>query len=212
MTPNRLSSVESVRPEIVRDERNLTTVLDDLQGVLSAHPDAESVTLRDLVMASERNSFAVLLLLFALLLVSPLSAIPGATSLFGLTIAGILAQPFMGRRHVWLPAILLDRSFSAGRTRNALGRLRKPVTWVEARLRPRLDWVVGAPVVQAPMLLVFAAALCAPLMEVIPASGTSVGAAIALFAAGLLARDGLIVLIGACLAALMPVSLWLLLT
>jgi hypothetical protein len=49
-------------------------------------------------------------------------------------------------------------------------------------------------------------------MEVIPGSGTSVGAAIALFSAGLLARDGLFVLTGACLAATLPVGLWLVLS
>jgi hypothetical protein len=54
--------------------------------------------------------------------------------------------------------------------------------------------------------------LCAPLMEVIPASGTSVGAAISAYSAGLLARDGLFVLAGAGLAAILPVSLWLLVT
>ena len=187
-------------------------MLTDLQRVLSGRPAAEAVPLREVVATMEGDSFPVLVLLFALLLVSPLSAVPGATTLFGLSIAAILAQWLVGRDRVWLPGVLLDRRLPAGRTVAALHRLRGPVNRVERRLRQRQRWVFAAPFAQAPMTLVLAAALCAPLMEVIPASGTSVGAAIALFAAGLLARDGLVVLAGASLAAILPVSLWLVLT
>jgi hypothetical protein len=191
---------------------SVSTMLGDLQGVLSARADAEVVALRDLVAALEKNSFPVLLLLFSLLLVSPLSALPGATSLFGLTTAAIAAQQLVGRRQVWLPAILLDRPLPARRTEQALHWLRRPVGWVEGRLRQRHRWVFVAPVAHAPMTLVLLAGLCAPLMEVIPASGTSVGAAISAYSAGLLARDGLFVLAGAGLAAVLPISLWLLIT
>ena len=61
-------------------------------------------------------------------------------------------------------------------------------------------------------MLVLLAALCAPMMAVIPGSGTSVGAAIVLFSAGLLARDGLFVLADAILAAILAITLWLLLS
>jgi len=187
-------------------------MLADLQRVLSGRPAAEAVALREVVATMEGDSFPVLVLLFALLLVSPLSAVPGATTLFGLSIAAILAQWLAGRNRVWLPGVLLDRRLPAGRTVAALRRLQGPVNRVERRLRQRQRWVFVAPFAPAPTAIVVMAALCAPLMEVIPASGTSVGAAIALFAAGLLARDGLFVLAGAGLAAILPVSLWLVLT
>lgn len=185
-------------------------MLAELKRALSGRPEA--VPLRDLVAAMEGNSFPVLTLLFALLLVSPLSAIPGATTLFGLAIAAILLQWIMGRRRVWLPAMLLDRRLPVGRTTKALDWLRGPVAWVECRLRRRQRWVFVEPFARGPLALALAAALCTPLFEVIPGSGTSFGAAIALFGAGILARDGLVVLAGACLAAVLPVSLWLLLT
>ena len=79
---------------------------------------------------------------------------------------------------------------------------------MERRLRQRQRRVFAAPVAQGPMMLVLLAALCAPMMAVIPGSGTSVGAAIVLFSAGLLARDRLFVLAGAILA----ITLWLLLS
>lgn len=187
-------------------------LIDELRAALSASPQPERMALRGLLAAAHRQSFPMFLLLFALLLVSPLSAIPGATSLFGLAIATIMAQQLLGRDRVWLPRILLDRTLPVRRTLAALDWMKRPVAWFEARLRPRLDWAVHDPFARLPMALVLLASLCAPLMEVIPGSGTSVGAAIALFSAGMLARDGLFVLAGAILAALLPLGLWLLVT
>ena len=198
--------------EYSAEMRCITGVLANLKRTVEARAGEETINLRDLLQAMDRNSFPVLLLVFSLLLVSPLSAIPGATTVFGLTIASILAQLVVGRHHAWLPRALLDRPLPVARTLSALDRLEKPVGWLSYCLRMRLSWVTETPFVLAPKLLVLMAALCTPLMEVIPMSGTSLGAAITLFSASLLARDGVFVLVGACLAALMPFTLWMLLT
>jgi len=187
-------------------------LLGALRLVLAGRANTDRVTLRDLMAALEETSFPVVILLFALLLVSPLSAIPGATTLLGLTIAGIVAQLIMGQRQVWLPGVLLDRSLPVGRIATALKWLDRPVGWIDARLRPRIHWISAPPFALAPKALVLVAAICAPLMELIPGSGTSIGVAISVFAAGLLARDGVYVLAGACMAAVLPVLLWLLVT
>jgi hypothetical protein len=192
--------------------RCIIGVLASLRRAVHARVGDDRITLRDLIVAMDKNSFPALLLVFSLLLVSPLSAIPGATTIFGLTIASILAQLVVGRPHAWLPRVLLDRPLPVARTLSALDRLEKPAGWLGYCLRTRLSWVTETPLILGPMILAMMAALCAPLMEVIPMSGTSVGAAITLFSASLLARDGLFVLVGACLAAIMPLALWLLLT
>lgn len=186
-------------------------LLDRLDGVLAPRPASEHVALRELVAAIEGETFAVMSLLFALLMVSPLSAIPTATTIFGLSIAIILMQWLAGRRSVWLPGLLLDRRLPVGRLRAALAWLAGPVARVERYLRPRQHWALAASMTPLPTVVVLAAALCAPLLELIPMSGTSVGAAIALFSAGRLVGDGIAMLVGATLAAVLPVGLWLLL-
>lgn len=202
------------RPTGKRDaaRHTIADVLTTLQHSVGANPAAEKITLRDLFSALEQNSFPVLLLVFSLLLVSPLSAIPGVTTLFGLTIATILAQLLLGRQHPWLPDFLMRQRLPVKQTQTALHWLEKPAGWLDRGLRYRLSWVTSSPVALAPKAVVLCAALCTPLMEVIPASATSVGAAITLFSASLLARDGVFVVVGAGLAALMPLALWLLLT
>lgn len=188
----------------------VTDVLARLQMAAMARPETGTIVLRDLLLVLEKNSFPVLVLVFSLLLVSPLSAVPGATTVLGLTIAAVLAQLLLGRRHVWLPGFLLDRQIPVAQARKALQWMEKPAGWLERCLRPRWSMLAKPPVVTALTMVVFTAVVCAPLMEVIPGSGTSVGAAITLFSAGMLARDGLFVLIGGCLAAIIPVTLWLL--
>lgn len=192
-----------------RGTNSITAVLAQVRHAILERPEADRVAIRHILVALEQNSFVVILLVFSLLLVSPLSAIPGATTLFGLSIASILAQLLLGRRHVWLPGILLNRLLPVPQILQALQWLETPAAWLEQRLRVRLVWAIEPPLSMMLTVLVFAAALCAPLMEVIPMSGTSVGAAITLFAAGLLARDGVFVLLGACLAAILPVTLWI---
>lgn len=192
-----------------RATSSITAVLAHLRQTIVARPETDKIALRHLLIALEQNSFIVILLVFSLLMVSPLSAIPGATTLFGLIIASILAQLLLGRRHVWLPGVLLNRHLPVPRIVHALQWLERPAAWLEQRLRVRFLWAIEPPVAMMLKVLVFVAALCAPLMEVIPMSGTSVGAAITLFAAGLLARDGVFVLLGACLAAILPVTLWI---
>jgi hypothetical protein len=186
-------------------------VLRHMQAVLADQAGADRVALAVMVGAMQKRSFPVLLLLPALLLVSPLSAIPGATTVFGLTIAALLAQYLLGRSQIWLPQFILRKSFHAARLERAIDWLHRPVGRLEILLRPRMGWVFSRPLALVPVVLVLAAALCAPLMEVIPGSGTSVGAAICMFCAGLLARDGVFVVLGAGLAAALPITLWALL-
>lgn len=206
------SAEAQTRPAPVIETRRLSEVLAELQTAIAAGPEAEPLPLRDLLVVAKRQSFPILLLVFSLILVSPLSAIPFATTIMGLSIAIIVAQQLLGRERVWLPAVLLDRTLPRARTLQALDWLQRPVGWLEMRLRHRFRWIFVMPLCRLPLILVLMASACAPLMEVIPGSGTSVGAAISVFSAGLLARDGLFVVAGASLAALMPLTLWLLIT
>lgn len=191
---------------------SITGVLARVRGASLMRESGGTVALRDIVAALGEHSFPALVLVFSLLLVSPLSAIPLATTVFGLTIAAIVAQMIVARGHVWLPGFLLDRPLPVARTLAALDWLDRPVRALERWLKPRFTVLVAPPLGRLPKLVVLAAALCTPLMEVIPGSGTSIGAAITLFGAGLLARDGVFVVLGASLAAILPLTLWFLLT
>lgn len=170
------------------------------------------LTLARIIDGLGKRSVPLLILVPSLLLVSPLSAIPGMTTTLGLIVALLLAQRLAGRRTIWLPRALGRITVPAGRLDRALRWLRRPAARIDRLLQPRFEFLAAGPVSRLPMAVVALAACCAPLMEVIPMSGTTVGAAITLFAAGLLGRDGVFVIIGATFAALLPLGLWLILT
>lgn len=185
-------------------ERALSAVLDRLEAAASG----ESVSVGEIVAALGRRSFPALILGPALIAVSPASGIPGVTSAVGLVVAATVAQALLGRESLWLPRRLARRRIEAGRLAGGVRRLRRPVGVVERLLRPRLAWLVRRPLVALPLLVMLAIGLAMPLLEFIPTSGSVAAAAIAVLAAGLLARDGLVVALGLAVAVAVPWLIW----
>jgi hypothetical protein len=157
------------------------------------------------------RSFPTMILIPALVLVSPLSAIPGMTGTLGLTIALLLGQRLLGRRALWLPSRLRRLRIPSKRLEAGVMRLRRPAAVMDRMLTPRLTTFADGALRRLPMAVVTFSACCLPVLEFLPMSGTTMGAAITLYASGLLARDGRFVLLGASLVALLPLSLWLVL-
>jgi len=124
-------------------ERPLATVLD---RVVEPDPDAESmVSVDDLLARLGSRSFNTLMLVPAVLIVTPLSAIPGVSSLCGILIASAAIQNLLGRDHIYLPRWICRRSVSEQRLTNAIERVRRPVRWLDRQTRPRLEALVQPP-------------------------------------------------------------------
>jgi hypothetical protein len=109
---------------------------------------------------------------------------------------------------VWLPGFITRRHMSTAKLCKGIGWLRKPVHFVERFLRPRLTFLLHRPWIFLPLILVLALTLFMPFMEVIPTSGSIASAVIAFFAAGLLTRDGGLVLVSLILLLGVPIAVW----
>lgn len=137
------------------------------------------------------------LLVPALLVVSPLSGIPGFSSICGLTIAAIAAQMLFRRRHLYLPDRLTRTQLSGARLRAGLVRLRRGADRLDRHSRhERLRPLVGSGGRVVPHLACILAGLMMPLLELVPFSSTTLGLAVVCCAVGLLTRDGAFVLAG----------------
>ena len=79
----------------------------DLIDRLRPDPEAETLSVTEAMHRIGDGSFAPVVLAVALVLVSPLSAIPGMPTLGGITILLVTAQWVLGRRHLWLPGWLV---------------------------------------------------------------------------------------------------------
>jgi hypothetical protein len=179
---------------------------DSLRALLDAmRPDDgdEHVSLRQIIGHIGDRSFSAMILLTGLILVSPLSAIPGLPTTGMLIIVAVTSQYLMGRDHLWLPGLLLDRSLHRDKVERAIDFLHKPLGWIDQRTRPRLPFLTHRPLKWLVVLTIMATALPWPILEPLPMV-TSIGAtAVSLLAIGLVTRDGLFVVLGyAFIAAL----------
>ena len=84
------------------------------------------ITLQEMIAALGSASFAPILLLPALVIVTPLSGIPLLSSICGIGIALIAGQMLIGRRHLWLPRWIQSRSINSARLIRALHMLDRP--------------------------------------------------------------------------------------
>lgn len=184
--------------------RALSDVLDRLES--SAR--GESITVQEVVERLGHKSFAALMLIFALISTSPASAIPGITATVAVIVCILVVQMILGRECVWLPQFISRRRMSTEKLCKGIGWLRRPVSFVERFLNARLTFLLHRPWLYLPLVLILVLTLLMPFMEVIPTSGPIASAAIAFFAAGLLTRDGGLVLVSLILLLGVPVAIW----
>ncbi|PWJ18166.1 exopolysaccharide biosynthesis protein [Jannaschia seohaensis] len=176
----------------------LVTLLESM----AAAGEGERVALGDVAKSMGPAGPAGVLLIPALIAVSPASALLGMATLTGLTIAFVALQIMAGVRQLWLPGwfyrIRVPRSALAW-TRD---RLSPPLAWIERRSRPRLTLLMRWPLGHLPGLSTFLVGLGMPFLEFVPMSATTGGAAVVLMTVGLILDDGLLVVLGLAMAAM----------
>lgn len=182
----------------------LSEVLDQLEQ--AAHGDA--VTIQEVVEKLGRHSFASLMLIFSLISTSPASAIPGITAIVAVIVFILAGQMLLGRKCLWLPQVITRRRMSTRKLCKGVRWLRKPVHFVERFLKERLTFLLHRPWLYLPLLLVLGLTVFMPFMELVPTSGSIASAIIACFAAGLLTRDGALVIVAFVLLLGLPLAVW----
>lgn len=186
-----------------------THALSDVLDQLESSADGDKVSVSHVVDTLGHSSFASLMLVFSLISTSPASGIPGVTAMVAGLVFVLVVQMILGRKSLWLPGFVARRRLSSDKLREGIDWLRKPVHFVERFLRPRLTWLFHRPWLWVPMILILTLTLFMPFMELVPMSGSIASAVIALFAASLLTRDGVLALISLGLLAVIPIGFYL---
>lgn len=174
------------------DPKTLTHLLDSLHDAGAA----EVVTVQDILDQIGDRSIMPVVLAIALVLVSPLSGIPGLPTLSALILILVMGQALVRRQHLWLPPVLRNRRVSGRRLQAAIARLRRPAAWIDRHSHPRLRSLTSGPLRGLTLVLCMVVPVSWPALELLPFV-TSIGAgAVAMMSFGLLTRDGLYVLWG----------------
>lgn len=181
----------------------------DVVEQLDALTDRDMVSVKDVVDAFGETAFVPVMMVPALLVVSPLSGIPFFSTICGLTITLIASQLLMRRKSLWLPPWLMRREVAGARLHKGTSRMRVVAAWIDRHTRDRLSGLVsrrGRPVIYVLCLL---SGMSMPLLEVVPFSSSLLGMTVLCLASAILAADGLFVafaLVFIGLAALVPLA------
>lgn len=177
--------------------------LESLLGELAkaANGDGPRVSVQQVMDTVGHRSFGPLLFITGLLGMTPVSAAPGAPSLIALIVLLVASQLLIGRDSLWLPRFILKRSVKTDRLRQTVRLVQKPARVVDRMVKPRLEVLTGAVADRLVALVCVVLALAVPPLEFLPFVAFIPSAAIATFGLGLLARDGLLVLVAFTISA-----------
>ncbi|GAB2876538.1 exopolysaccharide biosynthesis protein [Microbulbifer echini] len=178
-----------------------------LEQIEASCQHSERVSLLLVIEVIGLRSYAPFLLVVGLILFSPLSGVPGVSTAMAVLLLLVAIQLLLGRRHVWLPQWLLNRSISKKKLIGALHWLRRPAELADHWIQPRLDFLVRRSGTYAIATTCSLIALAMPLMELVPLSATTAGLALTIFGLALVAHDGLLALIAFTITALLSLLL-----
>jgi hypothetical protein len=183
------------------DVKNVGEVLDRLEQLATENGKVE---LGAAAEAMGHRTYGPFLLIPALIDISPVGGIPGLPTLLAAVIVLVAVQMLVGRKHLWLPAVLARRALSRDKTCKTTIKARGVARFLDRAFHGRLPALTRAPMVRVAAVLCILLALSVPPLEIVPFATTAPMAAIAAFGLAMLVRDGLLMLVamGLSLAAL----------
>lgn len=182
-----------------KQPQDLSDLLDELDQC--AKRAGGKVSVEEVHEAIGARSFGPLLLVTGLLGMTPVSAVPGAPTVLALITILVAGQLLLGRKSFWLPRPILKLAVAPEKVRKTVKVSRKPARFVDRLLRPRLTMFTGGVADRLVALVCVAVALVVPPLELLPLAAFIPALATATFGLGLVARDGLLILIALALSA-----------
>ncbi len=164
-----------------------------------ASAEGERVTFREILLGLRHRAFGFTLLIFALPCCLPMP--PGIPTVCGFALVLIALNLIIGRRRLWLPRRIAEKSIARADLRRVVDRALPHLQRLERICRPRIA-IVTEPIGKrfiGLVVLVLGVLLILP----IPFLGNMPpGAAAAIIAIGVSERDGLVVIVGLFIAVI----------
>ncbi|MDQ7729595.1 exopolysaccharide biosynthesis protein [Halomonas sp. SpR8] len=155
----------------------------------------ERVSIEMVIDSIGSRSFGPLLMLIGITLFSPLSGIPGMSFFMGSFVLLVAVQMLIGRKNLWLPHFILNRSIEHSKLQKALAWLSKPARGIDRILKPRLTFLVHRGGSYAIAALCVVVGFFMPFMELVPFSSSAAGLSLLILGLSLMAHDGLLALL-----------------
>jgi hypothetical protein len=189
--------------------QDLEDLLDELSE--TAKTSGKKITAGEIYEAVDARTFGPLLLTAGLLGLTPISTVPTAPTTLAVVVALTAGQMVLGRKTLWLPRWILRLSVDADKLQVAVEVARKPARAVDRLLRPRLQVLTSGVAARVAALACLIVAFITPPLELVPFATFLPASVISVFGLGLVARDGLLVLVAICgTAAALGSVVWVL--
>lgn len=171
----------------------------------------EKVSLGLVQSIAGQRAAGPMLLLPALVVISPLSIIPGVPTMVGINTILVAGQIALGREQVWLPKWLTERCISAKHAQTLLKFLRPVSKVADGVIRRRARFMTSAVMRRLGAAFCVLVGCIMPVMEFIPFTSTWAAMIIAVYALSITARDGLLAMAWAGLVGVAVTLGWMLL-
>ncbi len=182
-----------------KDPHSIGDVVDGLDELAG---NEEDVRIGDVLDKFGSRSFAPVMLVLALIEISPVGAIPGVPSFLALCVALVALQLLIGRDHIWVPGWIENRSVSGDKMDGATDKIEGIANKLDKLSTDRMTWLTQGPAVQVAAGIILLLCLAVPPLEVLPWASAAPMFAVAVISVALMVRDGLAMLIAYIVAAL----------
>jgi hypothetical protein len=166
-----------------------------LNRIEAAAANRAHISIEEMMNAVGHRTFGPLVLLVGLILITPLSGVPGMPTLMGLLVLLTLGQLLVGREHFWLPRWLVQRQIPQQKLVRGLTMLRPAARRVDSVIRPRLTPLASGPGLYVMALACILISLVMPVTELVLFSSSIAGLILMVFGLAMISRDGLVALL-----------------
>lgn len=177
--------------------------LSALLAEIAEGPEEDRISIGDLLAALQHRALGALIFIFAVPVALPLP--PGVSTVFGAPLLFLTAQLMLGMQP-WLPKLITNRSLKRSEFKKIITAVAPWLHRAESIMKPRLVLVGQRPFVYllGLMCLILSVILFLP----IPLGNMLPAFAVSIISLGLLARDGIWMLLGLLTGLLAIVIVW----
>ncbi|MEE4540304.1 MAG: exopolysaccharide biosynthesis protein [Erythrobacter sp.] len=182
-----------------KDPHSIGDVVDGLEELAQ---NEDEVRIGDVLDKFGDRSFAPIMLVLALIEISPVGAIPGVPSFLAVCVGLFAVQLLFGADHIWAPGWITNRSVSGDKMDKATDKISGIADKLDSLSSDRMQWLTKGPAVQVAAGIILLLCFAVPPLEVLPWASAAPMFAVAVICVALMVRDGLAMLIAYIVAAL----------
>ncbi|WOI52301.1 exopolysaccharide biosynthesis protein [Parvularcula sp. LCG005] len=178
-------------------QQETTAPLEDILDEAVHASDGDKTSIGDLLDSFGSRSIGPILVLIGLMvMIPPIGAVPGVPAVLGVVVVLFTLQFVFGRDHIWLPQRVEKVSIKTERLRKAQDKAQPVLARLDHLFTSRLGQFTGPVSERAAAIVATLLGLFMIPLELIPAAVSAPGLGLLFFGIGLMAKDGLMMLLG----------------